>query len=92
MGKKRVIEKGEDNKKEGADSSVATIAPKKKKKSDTFASRNVLREEHNDDDVPDTDPDWSQECNICGMAPIVPITGMCGPCTWGEAETIGGNW
>lgn len=37
-------------------------------------------------------PDWSGKCENCGMSPIVPVTGMCGPCTWGEAETIGGNW
>lgn len=37
-------------------------------------------------------PDWSQECLVCGMTPVVPSTGMCGPCTFGEADTIGGNW
>jgi len=40
----------------------------------------------------ETRPDWSRECNNCGESPIVPITGLCGPCTFGEAETIGGNW
>lgn len=40
----------------------------------------------------DTDPDWEHECIVCEMSPIVPITGMCGPCTFGEAETINGNW
>lgn len=40
----------------------------------------------------ETEPDWSSECEVCGSRPIVPITGMCGPCTFGEAETIGGNW
>lgn len=37
-------------------------------------------------------PDWTKKCEICGETPIVPLTGMCGPCTWGEAETAGGNW
>jgi len=41
---------------------------------------------------PDTDPDWSKTCSTCGQAPIVPVTGLCGPCTFGEAETAGGNW
>jgi hypothetical protein len=36
--------------------------------------------------------DWSGECDICGCGPTVPVTGMCGPCTFGEAETVGGNW
>ena len=40
----------------------------------------------------DTEPDWEGECENCGEKPIVPITGLCGPCTWGEADTIGGNW
>jgi hypothetical protein len=37
-------------------------------------------------------PDWTRKCETCGQAPIVPLTGMCGPCTFGEAETMGGNW
>ncbi len=40
----------------------------------------------------DTEPDWGGECEVCGQSPIVPITGLCGPCTWGEADTAGGNW
>lgn len=36
--------------------------------------------------------DWSRECEVCGGRPVVPLTGMCGPCTFGEAETVGGNW
>lgn len=39
-----------------------------------------------------TAPDWSEACCVCGASPIVPRTGMCGPCTFGEAETAGGNW
>lgn len=38
------------------------------------------------------EPDWTGECMVCGASPIVPLTGMCGPCTFGEAETVGGNW
>jgi hypothetical protein len=41
---------------------------------------------------PDTEPDWGGQCEVCGASPIVPATGMCGPCTFGEAETAGGNW
>lgn len=37
-------------------------------------------------------PDWSKKCEVCGNSPIVPMTGMCGPCTFGESETAGGNW
>ncbi len=37
-------------------------------------------------------PDWSGECSTCGSSPTVPATGLCGPCTFGEASTAGGNW
>ncbi len=40
----------------------------------------------------DTKPDWTGKCLLCGESPIVPLTGMCGPCTFGEADTAGGNW
>jgi hypothetical protein len=40
----------------------------------------------------DTEPDWGGTCEVCGESPIVPATGMCGPCTFGEADTAGGNW
>jgi hypothetical protein len=40
----------------------------------------------------ETKPDWKHSCCVCGQRPIVPLTGMCGPCTFGEAETMGGNW
>lgn len=43
-------------------------------------------------DSPDTKPDWTGKCETCGQSPIVPVTGMCGPCTFGEADTAGGNW
>jgi CO dehydrogenase/acetyl-CoA synthase alpha subunit len=41
---------------------------------------------------PDTAPDWNHNCEVCGQTPVVPLTGMCGPCTYGEADTAGGNW
>lgn len=41
---------------------------------------------------PEFSPDYEGECIVCGASPIVPISGMCGPCTWGEADTIDGNW
>lgn len=37
-------------------------------------------------------PDWSNGCENCGARPLLPLTGMCGPCTFGEADTAGGNW
>jgi hypothetical protein len=40
----------------------------------------------------DMEPDWITPCEICGEVPMVPATGMCGPCTFGEADTAGGNW
>ena len=43
-------------------------------------------------DKQDAEPDWEHSCENCGAVPIVPATGLCGPCTFGEAETIDGNW
>jgi len=38
------------------------------------------------------EPDWTGHCENCGASPILPATGMCGPCSFGDAETAGGNW
>ena len=43
-------------------------------------------------DDPEFKPDWETPCEVCGERPTMPLTGMCGPCTTGEAETYGGNW
>lgn len=33
------------------------------------------------------------ECEACGFETVlVEAVGMCGPCTFGEAETLNGNW
>jgi len=37
-------------------------------------------------------PDWESKCESCGASPILPLTGICGPCTFGEADTVGGDW
>lgn len=52
----------------------------------------MKKQQPNKEKDEDTEPDWETKCEVCGMVPTLPITGMCGPCTWGEAETIGGNW
>lgn len=36
--------------------------------------------------------DWSRGCSLCGQKPVVRAVGLCGPCTWGESNTAGGNW
>lgn len=45
-----------------------------------------------DSDDPRIKPDWKTPCEVCGAVPSMPLTGMCGPCTFGEAETKDGNW
>lgn len=33
------------------------------------------------------------KCDVCAMDTfLVEDTGLCGPCCFGEAETINGNW
>jgi hypothetical protein len=41
---------------------------------------------------PEMQPNWSGKCDVCRQGPTVPLTGLCGPCTFGEASTVGGNW
>lgn len=40
----------------------------------------------------DTEPDWAGRCMVCDASPVVPATGLCGPCTFGDADTLAGNW
>lgn len=37
-------------------------------------------------------PDYTKKCIVCGASPVMPVTQMCGPCTFGDASTFGGNW
>lgn len=37
-------------------------------------------------------PDWEGKCENCEETPVVPVSGLCGPCHFGEAETLGGGW
>ncbi len=38
------------------------------------------------------DKDWDTSCSNCEGKPTVHPTELCGPCCFGEAETINGNW
>lgn len=38
------------------------------------------------------DKNWDVKCMVCGGVPTVGKTELCGPCCFGEADTIGGNW
>lgn len=40
----------------------------------------------------DWEPNLEGECSVCGGKPVHPLTGMCGPCSFGEADTVGGDW
>ena len=40
----------------------------------------------------DYEPDYMKACENCETSPIVPVSGLCGPCHWGMAGTIDGNW
>ena len=52
----------------------------------------MSKEQDADGYTDETRPDWSKVCENCDQSPIVPLTGLCGPCTFGEAKTVGGNW
>ena len=66
----------------------------KKPKQKQYSISSVVRQALLLPDASDVElrPDWSGKCEMCGQSPIVPVTGMCGPCTFGEADTIGGDW
>lgn len=36
--------------------------------------------------------DWEGKCSVCGESPTVCCTGLCGPCTFGDSSTVGGEW
>lgn len=38
------------------------------------------------------DKNWNHKCGNCGQVPTVHPTGLCGPCCFGEADTVDGNW
>lgn len=40
----------------------------------------------------DGDKNYDEECTCCEAKPTVHPTGLCGPCCFGEAATLGGNW
>lgn len=45
-----------------------------------------------DDVYREGDQNWKVPCEVCGGKPTVHPTDLCGPCCFGEAETVGGNW
>lgn len=50
------------------------------------------KEKEKPNKFPNAEPDWTRKCEVCGQSPVVSCTGLCGPCTFGEAETVNGNW
>ena len=35
---------------------------------------------------------YKKVCRVCGQQPTVGDIRLCGPCCFGEAETVNGNW
>lgn len=38
------------------------------------------------------EPDWLHLCGNCEETPVVPMSGFCGPCHFGTAKALGGDW
>jgi hypothetical protein len=57
-----------------------------------MSEENKKKERETEEVESEFEPDWSTPCSNCGAVPTVPATGLCGPCTFGEAKTIDGNW
>lgn len=56
-----------------------------------------MKEERQTIEIDSYEPDWESACENCGMTPTVTAflegemvhhTGLCGPCTWGEADML----
>lgn len=52
----------------------------------------IKKKSKGDSEPHEMEPDWTSECENCGATPVVPCTGLCGPCTFGEADTADGDW
>lgn len=37
-------------------------------------------------------PDHSRQCENCQQTPVVPLSGLCGPCHFGTAAAVDGDW
>ena len=37
-------------------------------------------------------PDHSKSCPNCSQSPVVPMSGLCGPCHFGTADAVHGGW
>jgi hypothetical protein len=42
--------------------------------------------------VRDYAPAWMRRCESCRSKPVVPVSGLCGPCHFGTAEALNGGW
>ena len=56
----------------------------------TMKNKKMPRDDNKTDNS--NEPDWTKACFVCGARPVVPATGMCGPCTFGTADAMDGNW
>lgn len=43
-------------------------------------------------DDSESSKNWDVKCMNCNATPTVGDTELCGPCCFGEAETMNGNW
>jgi hypothetical protein len=37
-------------------------------------------------------PDRTRTCLNCHQTPVVPVSGLCGPCHFGQAAAVNGGW
>jgi len=37
-------------------------------------------------------PNYQHGCENCGSKPTIPLSGLCGPCHFGEADMVAGGW
>lgn len=68
------------------------FVPPKRCKSCRDKKRKEKKEKEAKSDGLNGNKNWDVKCMVCTGVPTVGATELCGPCCFGEADTVGGNW
>ncbi len=64
----------------------------KRAKTLPHAADKLTAQPHQPDSGSEFRKNYLEPCMNCDQKPTVGDTGLCGPCCFGEASTVGGNW
>jgi hypothetical protein len=63
-----------------------------KNKKSAKSRKTLVTKRPTDEPLEEGGKDWSTTCEVCDGVPTVHPTMLCGPCCFGDASTINGNW